>query len=407
MKRTFVQRILITAIGTISLLSSSVKAQEEGYTLSIQTRDCVVVVSPSKSSYAIGETVVLTAKPMTGFCFVEWSGSISGTTNPITIVMNENKMITATCKPIEQNSITEGLIFHALLDDSSGTTAADANNAKLTATLVNGPRWGKHIRYLDVEDCLTLDHSTQAIVVPLDKMSPACGTIVVWLEPSGLSDIKYIVGHVLEKSNHINLYTVDGKLAVGMGSEATLKDDIVNLTNNEPAHLVLTWDKTNYAVYVNGQKKVEGEFSGLTQLNKTMDIGNCGDSKNRNQGFIGSIDDIRIYNRALNTEEIEALFLTHDIRQGKRLNFTIQAIDSDGHPILYEASSLPKGASFDKTTQTAKWTPWHNQEGVFKFEFTSPNQPKRVVHVVVHPTETASWYQLMQNEIGSEVLVDQ
>ena len=64
-------------------------------------------------------------------------------------------------------------------------------------------------------------------------------------------------------------------------------------------------------------------------------------------------------------------------------------------------------SSFDKTTQTAKWTPWHNQEGVFKFEFTSPNQPKRVVHVVVHPTETASWYQLMQNEIGSEVLVDQ
>jgi len=155
----------------------------------------------------------------------------------------------------------------------------------------------------------------------------------------------------------------------------------------------LTWDKTDYAVYVNGQKKAGGEFSGLTQLNKTLDIGNCGDSKNRNQGFIGSIDDIRIYNRALNSEEVDNLFFTHDIRQGKELKFIIQAIDTKGTPVLYEASSLPKGASFDKTTQTAIWVPWHNQQGVFEFEFTAPNQPNRVVHVVVHPTEMTSWYE--------------
>jgi len=396
MKRTFVQRILIATIGTISFLAPCLKAQVEEYALTIQTQNCVVTISPVKSNYSIGEEVVLTAKPMTGFCFVAWSGSISGTSNPITIVMDGNKLITATCIPTtvtEENSITEGLVFHALLDEFAGTTAADANNVELTAKLVGGPMWGKHIRYIDVEDCLTLDHSTQAIVVPLDKMSPACGTIVVWLEPSDLSDIKYIVGHVLEKSNHINLYTVEGKLAVGMGSEATLKDDIVNLTNKEPAHLALTWDKTDYAVYVNGQKKAGGEFRGLTQLNKTLDIGNCGDSKNRNQGFIGSIDDIRIYNRALNPEEIKDLFFTHDIRQGKELRFTVQAIDTEGAPVLYEASSLPKGASFDKTTQTATSTPWHDQKGVFKFEFTSPNQPKRVVHVVVHPTKMAEWYE--------------
>jgi hypothetical protein len=393
MKRTFVQRILIAAIGTISFLVPSLKAQEEGITLTIQTRDCSVIRSPNKSNYAIGETVVLTAKPMTGFCFVEWSGSISGTTNPITIVMNENKMITATCKSTtvtEENSITEGLVFHALFDDLMGLTAEDANNIENAVLLVNGPKLGDTWRE---DDLMSLSAPYQAIAIPTVRMNVKAGTIAVWLEPKDLSGTKFIIGHVCNNMNRLCLYMVGGKLAVGMGSTAKLKEDIANITTEKPIHLALTWKNTDYAVYVDGQKKAEGKFSGLTELNKTIDIGNYGDPAFRSLGFIGRIDDIRIYSRALNPEEIKDLFFTHDIRQGKELRFTVQAIDTEGAPVLYEASSLPKGASFDKTTQTATWTPWHDQKGVFKFEFTSPNQPKRVVHVVVHPTKMAEWYE--------------
>lgn len=398
MKRTFVQRIIIAAIGTTSFLAPCLKAQEEGYTLSIQARDCSVTRSPNKSYYAIGETVVLIAKPITGFCFVEWSGSVSGTTNPIKIVMDDNKLITATCIPItatEENSITEGLVFHALFDDLYGTDTADANNIENAVLLIKGPRLGATWRE---EDWLRLSEPNQAITIPTVGMNVKAGTIAIWLEAKELSGTKFIVGHVYNNMNRLCLYTVEGKLAVGMGSTAKLKEDIANLTTEKPIHLALTWNNKDYAVYVDGHKKVEGKFSGLTELNKTMDIGNYGDPAFRSLGFIGRIDDIRIYNRAPNPEEVKDLFFTHDIRQGKELNFTIQAIDSDGHPILYEASSLPKGARFDKTTQTATWIPWHNQQGVYKFQFTAPNQPNRVVHVVVHPTNTASWYQKSQSE---------
>lgn len=393
MKRTFVQRILIAAIGTISFLVPSLKAQEEGYILTIQTKDCVVFRSLDKSYYAIGETVVLTAKPMTGFCFVEWSGSISGTTNPITIVMDDNKMITAICKSTtvtEENSITEGLVFHALFDDLMGIIAEDANNIEQAVTLIKGPRLGATWRE---EDWLRLSEPNQAIAIPTVEMNVKTGTIAVWLEPKDLSGTKFIIGHVCNNMNRLCLYTVEGKLAVGMGSTAKLKEDIANLTTEKPIHLALTWKNTDCAVYVDGQKKAEGTFSGLTELNRTIDIGNYGAPAFRSLGFIGRIDDIRIYNCALNPEEIKDLFFTHDIRQGKELRFTVQAIDTEGAPVLYEASSLPKGASFDKTTQTATWIPWHNQQGVFKFEFTAPDQPNRVVHVVVHPTEMTSWYE--------------
>lgn len=46
--------------------------------------------------YTTGTEVTLTAEPETGFNFVSWSGGITGTTNPATVVMNGNRTVTAT-----------------------------------------------------------------------------------------------------------------------------------------------------------------------------------------------------------------------------------------------------------------------------------------------------------------------
>ncbi len=54
-----------------------------------------VTRSPDKAKYSSGEQVVLTATPATGYVFTGWSGDLSGTTNPTTIVMNSAKSITA------------------------------------------------------------------------------------------------------------------------------------------------------------------------------------------------------------------------------------------------------------------------------------------------------------------------
>ncbi|MBD3240787.1 MAG: DNRLRE domain-containing protein [Chitinivibrionales bacterium] len=55
-----------------------------------------VTRSPNQSSYTQGTTVSLTANANSGFRFQEWSGSASGTSNPIDVVMNAQKSVTAT-----------------------------------------------------------------------------------------------------------------------------------------------------------------------------------------------------------------------------------------------------------------------------------------------------------------------
>jgi uncharacterized repeat protein (TIGR02543 family) len=54
-----------------------------------------VSLSPSGGSYPSGTVVQLTAYPNTNYAFTGWSGSATGTTNPVSITMNANKAVTA------------------------------------------------------------------------------------------------------------------------------------------------------------------------------------------------------------------------------------------------------------------------------------------------------------------------
>ncbi|NPA94986.1 MAG: hypothetical protein GXO58_06125, partial [Thermodesulfobacteria bacterium] len=67
------------------------------YSLSVSTSGGGHVnKEPDSTSYASGSKVVLTAVPEPGYKFSGWSGDANGTENPITIVMDGDKDITAT-----------------------------------------------------------------------------------------------------------------------------------------------------------------------------------------------------------------------------------------------------------------------------------------------------------------------
>lgn len=64
----------------------------------------LVSVEPQKTSYAAGSTVTFTAKPAPGWEFTGWSGSTTGTINPLALTMDDNKSVLATFgKSIDPN----------------------------------------------------------------------------------------------------------------------------------------------------------------------------------------------------------------------------------------------------------------------------------------------------------------
>jgi hypothetical protein len=53
-------------------------------------------IEPQKESYAPGSTVTFTARPIPGWEFAGWSGSVTGKANPLALTMDENKSVLAT-----------------------------------------------------------------------------------------------------------------------------------------------------------------------------------------------------------------------------------------------------------------------------------------------------------------------
>jgi len=91
------------------------------YTLSVSATNGTVTKTPDKTSYAAGETVSLQATPNSGYTFSGWSGSLTGTTNPASLVMDSNKSVTAN--------------FTATSTGGGGTTAKTVGNTTVFSSV--------------------------------------------------------------------------------------------------------------------------------------------------------------------------------------------------------------------------------------------------------------------------------
>jgi uncharacterized repeat protein (TIGR02543 family) len=82
--------------------------------------------SPNQSSYSSGSTVTLTATAASGYQFSGWSGAATGSTNPLAVLMNGSKAMTATFTAITATQ------------QVSSFTLLNANTNQSIMTLSNG-----------------------------------------------------------------------------------------------------------------------------------------------------------------------------------------------------------------------------------------------------------------------------
>ncbi|MBI5475251.1 MAG: hypothetical protein HY964_00775, partial [Ignavibacteriales bacterium] len=84
------------------------------YTLNVNALNGTVTKDPDQTAYYYGESILLTAIANSGYHFVNWSGSISSTANPTTVIMDSNKNVTAnfaaTGFTLTVNSIGNGTV---------------------------------------------------------------------------------------------------------------------------------------------------------------------------------------------------------------------------------------------------------------------------------------------------------
>lgn len=82
---------------------------------------------PNRSSYTDGEEVELTAQPASGWSFSEWSGDLSGSNNSETIVMDQDKSVTA----VFVEDVPEKFTL-SIMVDGQGSVSKDPNRSSYT-----------------------------------------------------------------------------------------------------------------------------------------------------------------------------------------------------------------------------------------------------------------------------------
>ena len=226
-------------------------------------------------------------------------------------------VVVGTIAPV-QAGLDDGLVCYFKFDETSGTTAFDSSGNQRHGTLI-----GTSLTWAKGRDAGALSFSPPAtgdvgdrMEFPTTGMSVTAGSVCVWVylsDPQPASSGRYIFGHTTQPqfNNRIQLYMQDGtnvsrKLDFGLGGSHTTRTDMVELPMNQWLHLAFTWNNGTYAVYYDGAQLASGSYSGLTALHTVANFGNDGSSAPY-EAFAGMLDEARVYNRAITTDEVKQI----------------------------------------------------------------------------------------------------
>lgn len=206
------------------------------------------------------------------------------------------------------STLNDGLVSRWKLDEGSGTTARDAVTASGNdATLSGGTTWTKTgfpaAKYTNAA-ALTFDGNDGIANLGV-KGIPALDqamSIALWVNYSAASaTTQPFIGFGASGAGRLKVGFNGGQLAAWKGAGSTPL-----VSGAAPAggwhHLAYTFDGTTRRLYVDGAEKNSSTMAGETGAVAEGHIGSYG-----TQHFPGTLDEVRVYKRALTASEVTQL----------------------------------------------------------------------------------------------------
>lgn len=200
-----------------------------------------------------------------------------------------------------------GLVAYYPMNEGAGDTVHDASGNSNDGTFSGSPTWAQG----QIGDALNFNGSTD--YVNLGSELPAIGqpglTVSAWINPTTLGSSTYAVvsrdGPFVLWINGANKQVNTG-LKDPSGSWHWYASPSNTITTGAWQQVVITYDGTTTAIYINGRlsgstTQLSGNIQSVS--NNPTDIGY---DTTHGYYFSGYIDDVKIYDRALSADEVEA-----------------------------------------------------------------------------------------------------
>ena len=208
--------------------------------------------------------------------------------------------------------ITNGLVGHWAFDEGSGSTAADSSPSGKDAAIVTGtsaPQWvsGKMGGALYFDG---IDDRVNVLSVPaaIYGFTSEDFSVSAWINPNDSTKALDIVSHGSNSQDGWELFKNGQKISFRTyQSNATQQTSSVNVTLNTWTHVVLVRHGSSASIYLNGQPSNVASADHLNPAaspSRFLMIG----ASSAGWYWSGLIDDVRIYNRALQPSEITSLY---------------------------------------------------------------------------------------------------
>ncbi len=198
------------------------------------------------------------------------------------------------------------LIGHWPMNENTGTTTADTSGNSNTATLMGGlPAWAAgHLGY-------GLDFNGTGDYLSLGKDIGIAGgtfTIASWVSWDGYSTgVATIIGGSDSGYVQFRINGNYGNETLELLSQASKSVGVSagTIPTTTWTHVAVTFEGTNYVFYINGSASGTGA-NATTFTSRNTRIGE--QVFLWGEGFSGTMDDVRIYNRVLTGTEITTLY---------------------------------------------------------------------------------------------------
>ncbi len=215
-------------------------------------------------------------------------------------------------------ALSDGLVLHLQLNGNANDVSGMANNGTAVGAVLTTDRAG------NLDSAYYFDGSTAYIVVPHNEsLNLNQHTVTAWINTNGSTDAQNIIGKVtplIHESLNFSLNSA-GELRTNFATGEAVNNFAYGAVGGIPGStlqtgqwyfVAMTYDGAYVTLYLNGEVDVKYPKTGDTRTNtNALAIGRHGgeaDQQGDDKFFNGSIDEVRIYNRALSPEEVRFLW---------------------------------------------------------------------------------------------------
>jgi len=214
-------------------------------------------------------------------------------------------------------SLEESLAAYWQFDTQSNTSTSDLTSYGNTA-YVSGSTWSNSGKFGGAYDFDGVDDYLYANDASILRVTNAV-TLSAWIFPRAYTYPGQSYAGIIAKSNSprsYSLYSIDSGLhlsTAGQGSSISAPGYRLNQWNHVVGVIIATPSGGQHLYYVNGVLVAQISLPGLTSLPGNLDVENVliGKTYEASRNFNGLIDEVAIWNRALDTQEVDLIYNTY------------------------------------------------------------------------------------------------